>query len=115
MTLPAGRMKIAIAVSLAALVITGGLYFLSHRGKSEASNIAAVFASRGHSASCAKTGVIAFAGGRSNLYRCSWENTDQYGYATTTSRCAVWVDGSAYDVTKAARASSQLTGDQLGC
>lgn len=97
-------------VFLVAVVAVVGYAALRSRA-STADRLAAFYPG----ASCAKVGVIEFTGARSTLYRCAWTTRDRYSYATGHSRCAVWVDGSAYDVTKQERASAVLGGERRLC
>lgn len=101
---------IVVAISVAVI----GYVAFSGR-ESTAAKLAGTFYAGGRPVQCAKVGVISVAGGRSTLYGCTWEKPWAGQLTTTVSRCAVWIDGAAYDVTKEARASSRLTGDARLC
>jgi len=107
-------MILLVVVAAVVLAAVGGAYVLRAR-ESEASKLTGVFSGRGSNTVCAKAGVIAFAGGRSTVYRCSWEKPWAGVLTTTVVRCAVWVDGAAYDVTTQARAAARLSGQARLC
>ena len=92
---------LAASLVVAALVAGCG-------GSSEAAHLENAVKAGHPDAICGKVGVMAFAGGRSNLYGCTWG-------ADAGRHCAVWADGTAYDVTKTARALFKLQGNPSPC
>lgn len=103
------RLSIAAAALALAAVIPAGLKFIG--SQSTASKLESSLGAD----SCTKAGVIAIAGGRSTFYRCTITTVNGAGFETTKAQCAVWIDGSAYDVTQNARASARLSGEPAPC
>lgn len=108
------RLSILFALGVVLLVAAGGRYVLN-RSEPTSEKLAAELGPAGSGATCAKVGVIALAGARSTLYRCSWMTADRNGFPVDHARCGVWIDGLAYDVTARARAAAKLTGSQRLC
>jgi hypothetical protein len=95
------------ALILGAVVAYAVWHFAFAPGQPVAAKLATVLSAAGReNAVCVKVGLIAVAGGRSDLYGCQWSTaTDGAGMAIgTTRRCDVWEDGAAFDVTTTARA-----------
>jgi hypothetical protein len=100
------------AFALAIVVAAGFLIWHFTRSHSEQANLTAAVRATHSDAICGQVGVMAFAGGRSNLYGCTWTSSSSYA---TTRHCEVWANGLLYDVTKTARAIFKLQGQPSPC
>jgi hypothetical protein len=93
-------------IMLALLLAASVLAWHFSRSPSETVRLESAVQTAHPRASCGKVGVIAFAGARSNLYRCGWAGGDA---------CEVWAGGANYDVTKTARLSFRAQGVPSPC
>jgi hypothetical protein len=101
------------AFALAVLIAAGFLIWHFSQSPSEAVRLGQAVSSVHSDAICGKVGVMAFAGGRSNLYGCTWNGT--VDPLASTRHCEVWANGSAYDVTKTARLIFRAQGQPAPC
>jgi len=117
-TVPGGWSKAACLALRAAPVLLAVVLLAGCGGQSESAHLTAALKAGGHQdVSCGKVGIIAFAGGRNNLYGCGWATaTDAANLPiSTVERCMVWADGSAYDVTRQTRLIFRAQGQQAPC
>jgi len=74
---------------------------------------------QGRPGTCTRAGSIAFAGGRTAVYRCTMKRpADIMGSPIAdfeAVRCAVWVDRVGHDVTAAAWALARVDGRRGPC
>jgi hypothetical protein len=93
-------------IILAVVIAAGVLVWHFNRSPSEAARLSSAVRTIHPDADCGRVGVIAFAGARSNLYRCGWAGGNA---------CEVWAGGANYDVTTTARLVFRAQGVPSPC